>query len=102
MWKVVWMSNDPGGHISVSDKQLCFKFSKTKERKYRIEASKLLEKLNTAKCEFDMPGMLIFPDVVEEDGVRMTGILLKDIPEDNDQAVVSTFDLREALYFFVG
>jgi hypothetical protein len=101
--KSIPMSNDPHGYVKISRSCLWIKFFHLKEKFFRIEVEELLKKLNSCKDgdSFPLGGLTFYPGDMVEGGLRRTSIELDDVNSDIDLAVVSSFDLREALYYFV-
>ena len=98
---VIWMTNDPGGMVTVFPKYLYVHFSRSRNKTYRIDAQTLYNLLREQKCEFEHGGLIFIP-VRCETGEVDIAILNEQTVSDKDQAVVCRGELREALYYWIG
>lgn len=109
----VLILNDEGGVLtidaSVDPARLSIFFSKSKKFLFfKIDAKALFSKLNFCQEEFQVPGqdkLTFVPekslDGEEEIAIHINPDVLGKSP-DLDLALVSLYDLKEALYYFLG
>lgn len=100
--RVLEMINDPLGTVRVSGLYLWIKFAGENEFQIRIIAQELYGRLKNGEKEIHIGDITIFPDVSEQKGVLTSIIYLEKTKGDSDQAEVRTWELKEALYYFVG
>lgn len=100
--KVLYMTNDIGGQVFVFRDRIEILFTHSRIRKFYIAIDDLYRKIVGIKSEPIPMGRLIFEkDIDVEEGVSLVGIHI-DTKADFDLATVSLFELKEALYYFVG
>ena len=94
----VWMVNDPGGTVDVTDKYLYIRFSHSRNKQYRINADELSEKLRSTTGEVVYAGLTFVPMTLG-DGAKVIGILAEESKSDKDQAVVYREEFYDALFY---
>ena len=101
--RVIWMTNDLGGFIRVSDLYLWIKFSDSPEEQvYKITGDEILKKFRKFKKQFRVAGgkLLFLPNEVVEDGEPMLVIEIIGKPEDNFRVVVPREEVKQVFYDF--
>lgn len=102
--RVIWMTNDTGGYIRLSDIYLRIKFSDSdQELEYRINGREILEKFRKHKRQFNVSGgrLVFLFNELEEEREKLLVIEIKKSPGDNFRVVVPVEEVKQVLNDFI-